>query len=143
MKGFSQTVQTGALVEIWYCIYHFLPLLSSLLPFSPLLPYDKGNGELVWLVVTVNHWKMAGDVLPPSNPSNPTNPVLGPQGLGNGALFSCSDVTSQPLCSCCMLYNSVFTATSQLKVSLCQHQKSLSHFINTVFFSFMTLESWI
>lgn len=36
-----------------------------------------------------------------------TSPSQAPGGLGNETLFSCSFVTSQPLCSCCMLYNCV------------------------------------
>lgn len=63
MKGFSQTAQTRLSLE--YGICPLLPLLSSPLLCSPLLPHDKGNRELCGFAVTVNHGKMAGDVLPP------------------------------------------------------------------------------
>lgn len=55
-------------------------------------------------------------------PKEPPPSVWGLKGLGNGSLFSCSDVRSQPLCSCCVLHNSVFTATSQQKGSFPLHK---------------------
>lgn len=85
----------------------------------PLIPVLSSPPLLSFQMIAVMETCVACLGFPPLYPlKNPPPSVWGLKGLGNGSLFSCSDVRSQPLCSCCMLYKSVFTATSQQNDSL-------------------------